>query len=165
MAVNTGQADMYYEGNWVVPRMAGEGMNPDDFGFFYFPAGTNRASWFAEFLCVSSTSQHKPEAIRFLDWISSPDVQARFAEWWGGIMPTLGVSLPEGSPQLLIDINDLLAKSQGIYLPADQALPLQVVTEGYWLAQDKLIVGEIKPEDAPGIVQASIDKYLEANPQ
>ena len=164
MLVNTGQAAMYYEGNWVVPRFEGEGMKPEDFGFFYFPTDTNRASWFAEFLCISSTSQHKPEAIRFLDWISSPEVQATYAEWWGGIIPTVGVALPEGSPELLIEINDLLAQAEGIYLPADQSLPLQVVTEGYWLAQDKIIVGELDPAEGAATVQASIDKYLEANP-
>lgn len=161
----TGQAAMMYEGDWVIGRFEEEGQNPDDFGYFYFPTGNERVSWFGEQLLVSSTSQHKEAAYRFLDWVSSPETQAKYAGRFGGLQPTLDVPVPEGAPELTVFVNDLLQTKEGIYLPADQALPLQVVTEGYWLAQDKVSGGEIEPEEAPAIVQTSIDKYLENNPQ
>lgn len=165
MQVYIGQAAMMYEGDWVIGRLEQEGQNPDDYGFFYFPTGNDRASWFGEQLLVSSTSQHKEEAYRFLDWVSSPEVQERYAGRFGGLQPTLDVPVPADAPALTGLVNELLQTKEGLYLPADQALPLQVVTEGYWLAQDQVILGQIAPEDAPGVVQAAIDKYLEANPQ
>lgn len=157
--VYKGEAAMYYEGDWVVPRLNDEGMSPDDMGFFHFPTGTGRISYFTEELFISRTSTHKDAAAVFLDWLSSKPVQEMYAGKFGSLPPTKNSPVPEDAPVLLKEVIDLVDKAPGIYIPGDQSLPYPVVLE-YWRAQDGIIAKLVKPEEAPQIVQTAIDKFL-----
>lgn len=158
--VYTGEAAMMYEGDWMVAEFAVEGASPDDFGFFPFPSGTDRISFFTELLFLTNTTSNPEGALAFLDYLSSPETQEAFAGSFGTLSPTLGVTLPEDTHELVAEFNTIVAEASGIYLPGDQSLPLAVVNE-YFRAQDNLIAGVISPEQAPGVVQTAIDAYTE----
>ncbi|MDZ4763355.1 MAG: ABC transporter substrate-binding protein [Chloroflexota bacterium] len=164
--VYTGQAAMMYEGDWMINTFPADGQDMANYGFFHFPADTTRVSFFGEMLLISSTSSdaEKAAAIRFLDWMSSQPTQEANLGEFGGLVPVTNVAVSPDADPLVLSINQQLNVAGGIYLPADQAFPLQVVTEGYWAAQDGVIAGTIDPVDAAAVVQASIDRYIEANP-
>ena len=156
--VYTGEAAMLYEGDWMVGRFEDEGASTDDFGFFPFPTGTDRISFFTELFFVPNTADDKETAIEFLDYMVSTGTQQEYAGRFGTLSPTLGVTLPGDSHALARETNEIVANAPGIYVPGDQALPLEVVNE-YFRAQDDVIAGVATPEEAAATVQRAIDTY------
>jgi len=150
-----------YEGDWVVPGLIDEGSSQDAIGFFHFPADTKRISFFGEMLSITSNSKHKDEAAKFLDFVSSPEFQKQSVGKWGGLQPTVDVVVPADAGPLVTHVNQLFNAASGIYLPGDQALPLDVTTV-YWKVTDDIVAGVIKPEEAVTKIQAAVDQYNKA---
>ncbi len=161
ISVYRGESAMMYEGDWIVPRFGDEGQNADDYGFFHFPADTGRISFFTEELFVTNTSENIDNAAKFLDFVSSPETQENYAGKFGALPPTVNSPIAADASQLNIDVVNLVDQAAGIYIPGDQAFPLDVVNE-YWRAQDSLIAGKVTPEEALQIVQDAIDKNITA---
>jgi raffinose/stachyose/melibiose transport system substrate-binding protein len=159
ISVYKGDAAYYYEGDWIVPGLKGEGVNQEDLGFFYFPTGTDRVSFFTEQLFMTSNSKHKDEAAVFMDWISSPDAQKKYQSAWGSLSPTKDLKLAPDAGPLIIQVNDMVAKAKGIYIPADQSLPLDAVNALFRVDAD-IIQNVIQPKDAGAKIQAAIDNYM-----
>lgn len=159
--VYKGDQAAMYEGDWIIPNLETEGSTQDAIGFFHFPADTKRISFFGEMLSITSNSKHKEEAARFLDFVSSATYQKQTVGKWGGLQPTLDVPVPADAGPLTTHVNQLFSSAAGIYLPGDQALPLDV-TNSYWKATDDIVAGAIKPEEAAAKVQTAIDLYKKA---
>ena len=154
----TGEAAMLYEGDWMVGRFEEEGSSTDDFGFFPFPTNTERISFFTELFFVPNTAADKEEAIEFLDFMVSAETQQEYAGRFGTLSPTLGVELPGDIHALAQETNEIVADAPGIYVPGDQALPLEVVNE-YFRAQDDVIAGVASPQEAAEIMQQAANAF------
>ncbi|MBM7565948.1 ABC transporter substrate-binding protein [Paenibacillus sacheonensis] len=71
--VASGQAGMYFIGNWVINQVIEAGAKPDDIGFFPFPYDNSKGKRYAQlspdwFLGVSKFSEHKELAEQWVDF-------------------------------------------------------------------------------------------------
>lgn len=156
--VYAGEAAMLFEGDWMIEGFATEGFDPNDFGYFPFPTGTDRNYMFVEAFWIPETTKNKEGAVAFLDYLASPAVQQEFQAQLGPIAPTVGVTPTEGQPALVAEINQTVTDASGIYLLTDQAFPLAVVNE-FFRAEDELLAGVTDPGGAAAIVQSAIESY------
>jgi len=157
--VYKGESAYYYEGDWIVPNLDGEGVKQDELGFFYFPTNNKRVSFFTEQLFITSNSKHKDEAAAFLDYVSSADVQKKYQSVWGSLSPTLGLKPATEAGVLIAEINDLLKQAEGVYIPTDQSLPLDVVNTLFRVDAD-IVQNVIQPKEAAAKMQEAIDMYM-----
>ncbi|MBK8030063.1 MAG: extracellular solute-binding protein [Chloroflexi bacterium] len=155
------RAAMTYEGTWWIGALKEAGEDLSDWGFFPFPTGTDRLSSFTELLFITSTSEHKDEAAAFLDYFTSPEVQTRYLGQFSVVSPTVGVEPTEESDALTAEWRETLNTAPGIYLPGDQALPLEIVSS-YFCVNDDVVAGVIESGAAGAAIQADIDAYLAA---
>jgi raffinose/stachyose/melibiose transport system substrate-binding protein len=72
---HTGKAAMALEGDWFTTQITDGGGNLDEVGIFPFPSGTNRLYGFSEGMYIGAKSAHPAEAARFIDFLTSADVQ------------------------------------------------------------------------------------------
>ena len=156
--VYAGEAAMVFQGDWMVEGFATDGFNPEDFGYFPFPTGSDRSYMFVEAFWIPQAAQNKEGAVAFLDYLSSPAVQQEFQAQLGPIAPTVGVTPAEGQPSLVAEVNQTVEDASGIFLLTDQAFPLPVVNE-FFRAQDDLLAGVTDPSGAAAIVQSAIESY------
>jgi raffinose/stachyose/melibiose transport system substrate-binding protein len=95
-------------------------------------------------LVVHAQSQHPEEAITFLKFLTSPEMQAVWAEG-GALTPVSGVTA-EIDPQMQA-MADLLAKADGMVPPPDTTYPVPVA-EAYYQAAAYAASGEKTAEEA-----------------
>jgi raffinose/stachyose/melibiose transport system substrate-binding protein len=155
MSVYQGKAAMLYEGDWMIEFLRSDGMSADDYDFFAFPTGTGRLSFFSEMFFISSISRQPDEMARFYDFWTSPATQARHAGRFGAIPPTVGVAAATDTPAHTRAWQDAAANCTGTYVPADQALPLEVFGN-YLRVQAGVVSGTVAPEAAGAAMQTAI---------
>jgi raffinose/stachyose/melibiose transport system substrate-binding protein len=155
----TGKASMALEGDWFISNITSDGAgNPDDFGVFPFPSGTDRLYSFAEMFYVAPTSKVQDQAAAFLDYYTSKDVQSQIVGSFASTSVTDGVSLAEPT-SLDTAVVDLFSGSKGAFTNSDQAFSLNTTTE-YWRIQNLVASGKLDPAQAG----AEFQKYIDAHP-
>ena len=155
----TGKASMALEGDWFVSNIVSDGGgNPDDFGVFLFPNGTNRLYSFAEMFYVSPTSKVQDQAAAFLDYFTSPEVQTELIGTFAATSVTEGVTNPKAT-SLDTAAVEVFNSTKGVYANQDQAFSLSVTTE-YWRIMNLVGTGDLDPAQAG----AEFQKYIDAHP-
>lgn len=150
------QAAMALEGDWMISQFADAGRDAEEFGVFQIPTGTNRLYGFSEGMYISENSAHQDEAAKFLDYITSAEVQTEHSSVFAAISVNQEVE-PEGEqPSLVGEFVELFGSADGVYVNNDQNFPLEVTTE-FWRIQNSVATGDIAPEDAGREFQAFID--------
>lgn len=151
-----GQAAMALEGDWFNSNLVSDGaQNPDDWGIFMFPTETDRLYSFTETQYIAPSSANQEQAAAFLDYLTSPEVQSGLIGTFGSTSVTNGVSL--ASPTSLDEAwTEVFAGSEGVFVNADQAFPLEITTE-YWRIQNLVATGELDPAEAGTEFQNFID--------
>jgi raffinose/stachyose/melibiose transport system substrate-binding protein len=162
LLVYTGQAAMFLEGDWMVQAIEDQGEDLANYGMFPFPTGTERLYAFAENLYVTAGTPHREAAVRFLDYLTSTDVQQANLGVFGAISVNGEVEYPADRRPLDVEWSDIFNTYQGVYEPGDQAFPLAVNTE-YWRIQNGVLTGEIAPNDAATQLQTFIDNFKADN--
>jgi raffinose/stachyose/melibiose transport system substrate-binding protein len=162
LLVYTGAAAMMLEGDWMVNGIVDEGEDLANYGMFPFPTGTNRLYFFAEMLYLGEASPHKEAAIKFLDYISSPDVQQANLGNFGAISIDKDIDYGTDRRPLDAEWSEIFTNLSEVYEPGDQAFPLAVNTE-YWRIQNGVLTGDIDPTEAAGMVQTFIDNFKAGN--
>lgn len=156
--VYQGKAAMMYEGDWMIEYLKNDEMNLEDYDFFPFPTETGRLAFFSEMFFIGRTSPHADVMAQFYDFWSSPATQARHVGKLGTIPPTVNVHLPENSPAQAKKWQDIVSRCTGTYIPADQALPLEIFGS-YLRIQAQVIAGTLRPEAAGAAMQADINVF------
>ncbi|QYN38787.1 extracellular solute-binding protein [Pseudonocardia sp. DSM 110487] len=153
---HTGKAAMALEGDWFTTQITDGGGNIDEIGIFPFPTGADRLYGFSEGMYIGARSAHPNEAARFLDYLTSAEVQRSI----GGVFAATSVNKDATSTGDVGPIRqrfaELGATSSGFHLNNDQNFPLNVTTE-YWRIQNSVLTGSIAPADAGEALQAFID--------
>lgn len=162
LMVYTQQAAMMLEGDWMVQAIEDQGEDLSNYGVFPFPTGTDRLYAFAENLYITAGSPHRDAAVRFLDFLSSTEVQQANLGVFGAISVNQEVEYPADRRPLDVEWSDIFAQFGEVYEPGDQAFPLAVNTE-YWRIQNGVLTGEIAAADAAGMLQTFIDNFLADN--
>ena len=162
LQVYVGQAAMFLEGDWMVQAIEDQGEDLANYGMFPFPTGTDRLYAFAENLYVTAGSPHREAAIKFLDYMTSTEVQQEHLGIFGAISVNQQVEYPADRRPLDVEWSDIFAQFSQVYEPGDQAFPLAVNTE-YWRIQNGVIIGDIAAADAAGLLQDFIDNFLADN--
>ena len=162
LQVYVGQAAMFLEGDWMVQAIEDQGEDLANYGMFPFPTGTDRLYAFAENLYVTAGSPHREAALKFLDYMTSTEVQQEHLGVFGAISVNQQVEYPADRRPLDVEWSDIFAQFSQVYEPGDQAFPLAVNTE-YWRIQNGVITGDIAAADAAGLLQDFIDNFLADN--
>lgn len=152
-----GKAAMMLEGDWLVNRLKDAG-KLDDTGVFPIPTGTGRLYGFGDYYYISSKSKNPDLAAKFLDYLTSTDVQKANPGLWGAISVNKEVTSTATEP-LSLAWNDIFANAKGLYVNGDQAFPLDVTTE-YWRIQNEVASDNLDPAAAP----AELQKFIDAHP-
>jgi raffinose/stachyose/melibiose transport system substrate-binding protein len=162
LLVYTGAAAMMLEGDWMVNAISDEGEDLANYGMFPFPTGTNRLYFFAEMLYVGANSPNKEAAIKFLDYISSPEVQQANLGNFGAISIVKDIDYGADRRELDAEWSEIFSQLTEVYEPGDQAFPLAVNTES-WRIQNGVLTGDIDPNEAAAMLQTFIDNYKAGN--
>jgi raffinose/stachyose/melibiose transport system substrate-binding protein len=158
----TGQAAMVLEGDWMVNSIASEGEDLDNYGMFLFPTGTDRLYFYAEMDYITSDSASKDAAIRFLDFLSSDEIQQTYLGTFGAISVNKNVEYGADRRPLEMEWSDVFANHTEVYEPSDQAFPPAVNNE-FWRVQNSILTDAMNPNEAAGIFQEFVDNYLAEN--
>lgn len=151
-----GRAAMALEGDWMVQNIQTDGEDLANYGLFIFPTGTGRLYAFTEMNYVGANSTEKEAAIKFLDYLSSPDVQSQYLGVFGSTSVTQGLTPPAEQRPLDAEWVEILSSAKGVFENGDQAFPLGVTTE-YWRIMNAVAIGEIDPANAAAELQTFID--------
>jgi raffinose/stachyose/melibiose transport system substrate-binding protein len=162
LLVYTGASAMLLEGDWMVQAIEDQGEDLANYGIFPFPTGTNRLYAFAENLYINAASQHKEEAVAFLDYLTSTSVQEANLGVFGAISVNQEVAYPEDRRPLDVEWSEIFNQFSEVYEPGDQAFPLAVNTE-YWRIQNGILTGTIPASEAAAMLQTFIDNYKAEN--
>lgn len=159
LLVYTGNAAMMLEGDWMVNAMVDQGEDLENYGMFPFPTGTNRLYYFAEMLYVTKNSPDIEASIRFLDYLTSNEVQEEQLGNFGAISVNKNISYGSDRRPLDVEWSEFFATMTEVYEPGDQAFPLDVNTES-WRVQNGVLTGDISPADAVAQLQTFIDNKM-----
>lgn len=148
-----GRAAMMLEGDWLVAQLKDAGA-ADTFDLFPIPTGTNRLYSFSEYYYVSSKSKAPDAAAKFLDYLTSDEVQQKYLGVLGSISVNKNVKYANLAPmnQRWLDI---FAKYDKAFINGDQAFPLAVATE-YFRVINEVAAGKIPVADGGKTLQAFI---------
>lgn len=151
-----GLAAMALEGDWMPAAFEADGQDLSNYGLFAFPTGTGRLYAFNQMNYVGANSQHKEEAVKFLDYLSSPEIQEKYLGVFGSTSVTQGLTPPADQRPLDAEWTQILAAAQGVFENGDQAFPLDITTE-YWRIMNSVAIGEIDPANAGAEFQKFVD--------
>lgn len=157
-----GQAAMMLEGDWLVSQLVGSGKEQSAYMVVPFPTGTNRLYGFSEYLYISSKSEHKDMAAKFLNYLTSTPVQQKYLGDFGTISVNKHVEYKNPVGPLTKKWVQIFRKTEGVFINGDQAFPLEV-TEGYWRVIDSVALGKLDPSEAAAKMQHIIEQYESKN--
>jgi raffinose/stachyose/melibiose transport system substrate-binding protein len=144
------------EGDWMVNQLVDAGQDLENYGIFPFPTGTDRLYFFAEMLYPSASTDQLDNAVAFLDYFSSDEVQQANIGSFGSIPVNVNATYGDDARPLDAEWVDIFNAATEVYEPGDQAFPLDVNTES-WRIQDGVLTGDIDPNEAAAQLQAFID--------
>jgi raffinose/stachyose/melibiose transport system substrate-binding protein len=153
---HTGKAAMALEGDWFTTQITDGGGNIDEIGIVPFPTGSNRLYGFSEGMYIGAKSAHPEEAARFIDYLTSTDVQREIDGVFAATSVNKDATPPSDVGPIRQRFADLVATASGSHLNNDQNFPLNVTTE-YWRIQNSVLTGSIAPADAGEALQAFVD--------
>lgn len=152
-----GKAAMIFEGPWEDSTIAAQGQNVADYGFFPFPTDAApdnpRISAFAQGFMVAQNTKAPDAALKFLDYLTSDAVMAKYASTIDGPVANVSVQPPASQPNART-IKGLLESSQG-YLPSDQRFNSTVLNT-FFASQDSIVAGTKTPEEAAQAIQQAL---------
>lgn len=151
-----GQAAMALEGDWFVSQLSDAGLDPEEIGLFQIPTGTNRLYGFGEGMYINANSPDADEAAKFLDYLTSTEVQSAHSSAFAAISVNQEVEPAGDQPSLVTEFTELFETAEGTYVNNDQNFPLEITTE-YWRIQNSVATGDIAPQDAGADLQKFID--------
>jgi raffinose/stachyose/melibiose transport system substrate-binding protein len=148
------RAAMMLEGDWLVGQLKDNKKSEADFALFPFPTGTSRLYGFAEYNYISSKSKNPDAAAKFLDYLSSTEVQQAHLGEFGSISVNKNVKYTKVEPlnQVWLKIFNTF---QGTFVNGDQAFPLDVTTE-YWRIINEVASDHLAPPQAASDLQKFI---------
>lgn len=154
----SGKAAMELEGDWFTQVAVDGGMNIEDVGVFEFPTGTDRLYGFTEGQYISASSEHPDEAAKFLDYLTSTEVQTEIAGVFAATSVNQEVTPSADANEVEKQMAQFITEAPGFYLNNDQNFPLEVTTE-YWRIQNLVASGEMDPAVAGDEFQKFIDSH------
>ncbi|MGN9810197.1 ABC transporter substrate-binding protein [Micromonospora sp. BQ11] len=154
----SGKAAMALEGDWFTPQAIEAGADPENIGVFPLPTGTGRLYGFSEGQYLAKAGQHPDQAAKFLDYLSSAEVESKNLGVFAAIPVNKDTKPATAQQPLNIQIAELTKSAKGFFLNNDQNFPTDVTTE-YWRIQNAVTAGSIKPDDAGEQLQKFIDSH------
>ncbi|MCJ7995381.1 extracellular solute-binding protein [Rhizobium cremeum] len=160
-----GQAVAYMSGSWQIPTLAGKA------GFAWqagpTPAGTVRSSIYGgDYLVAFNTSPNLKEAVDFIKWITSADVQADYAKTFGVIPANLKAAKVEyGNEAASAAVKTMQSEldASPAYAATDQAWPeMQPVWAVIKPAVTQAVAGQISTAEAVKQIRQAAQEAIEA---
>ncbi|MGG7517742.1 extracellular solute-binding protein [Allorhizobium undicola] len=160
-----GQAVAYMSGSWQIPTLAAKAKFAWQAG--PTPGGTVRSSIYGgDYLVAFNTSPHLKEAVGFIKWITSPDVQADYGKTFGVIpanMKAAKVDYGNEAASNAVKIMQGELDASPAYAATDQAWPeMQPVWAVIKPAITQAVAGQISPAEAVAQIRKSAEEAIEA---
>jgi raffinose/stachyose/melibiose transport system substrate-binding protein len=152
-----GKSAMQIEGDWFTQGIADNGGKVADADTFMIPTGTNRLYGFSEGMYIAKASKHPDEAAKFLDYLTSSDVQSSFGSAFAALSVNKDVK-PSTEQPIDKQFQQYFADAKGYFLNNDQNFSTKITTE-YWRIQNGVAQGTIDPAGAG----AEFQKFVDAN--
>jgi raffinose/stachyose/melibiose transport system substrate-binding protein len=105
---------------------------------------------------IGAKSAHPDEAARFIDYLSSTDVQREIDGVFSSTSVNKDVAPPADAGPIRDRFAQLVTGASGAHQNNDQNFPLNVTTE-YWRIQNSVVTGSIPPADAGEALQTFVD--------
>jgi alpha-1,4-digalacturonate transport system substrate-binding protein len=161
-----GQAVAYLSGSWQIAGLA------QNAGFAWqagpTPRGTVASSIYGgDYLVAFNTSKHLPEAVEFIKWVTSPEIQQQYAKTFGMIpanlkTPAIEYGNPSATEAVKIMQNELNVSPS--YAATDQAWPqMQAVWGTVKTAVTQTVAGQITSAEAVAQIKKAADEAVEAS--
>lgn len=148
-----GEAAMLLEGDWIGVTLDAAEFPADKLGVFAFPTGTSRIYGLQNATYVSASTEHPEEVARYLDWLTSPEIQTKYAASLSGGVPVVkGVEPADNGSGITDDFIAVTEAAAGQFQNNDQTLPSNVVTE-YWRLMNGVATGSIPASEAGNLMQ------------
>jgi raffinose/stachyose/melibiose transport system substrate-binding protein len=163
IALYGGKAACSIEPQSFEANLKNDGGNPDDYVAFAFPIDSRpqRAESYITIMGASAKGKHPDEAVKWLDYCSSLETQTKFKDLINWNPACIGYQIP-AAQKLVIAMNKIAA-TLGAQTMMDQGLPFEVVGKEFE-AQEKIVLGQITPQQAADMIQKSYDAYQVAHP-
>jgi raffinose/stachyose/melibiose transport system substrate-binding protein len=160
--VYQGRAAMVFEvPNVDLTRLKRENIDANTYGTVIAPSDhpRKRVSGFQQQLQISARAPAEVQnaALLFATYVVRPDLAVRHMGIIGAPSAVRGTIPAEEFP-LQRQWATWLQGDVSLYLPGDQALPQEVVA-AYFEAQDSVVLGTLKPQEAAAQVQKAITAY------
>lgn len=161
-----GQAVAYMSGSWQIAGLA------DNAHFAWqagpTPRGTVASSIYGgDYIVAFNTSQHLPEAIDFIKWITSPEIQGQYAKTFGMIPANMkAAAVKYDNPAATEAITAMQAElnASPAYAATDQAWPqMQAVWGTVKTAVTQAVAGQVTSAEAISQIKKAADASLEAS--
>ncbi|GKX31585.1 hypothetical protein SH1V18_40650 [Vallitalea longa] len=151
------KAAMWDSGPWS--DVALKEKNPDlDYGMFPFPGYEEGTGWLVGgpggAFCINKDTKHKEAALKFLDYISKPEIQIAWAKEQSGSSFVKGVEVELGS---VYDTCAEAFKAGNVYCPWNNWFGAQSIIMEMGKAQQEFIAGQKSIDE----VVKAIDKKAE----
>ena len=160
-----GQAVAYMSGSWQIPTLAANA----SFGWQAgpTPSGTVRSSIYGgDYLVAFNTSPNLKEAVDFIKWITSPEVQADYAKTFGVIPANMKAGKVDYGNEIASEaVKTMQAElnESPVYAATDQAWPeMQPVWAVIKPAITQAVAGQISTADAVKQIHQSAEEAVEA---
>ncbi len=160
-----GQAVAYVSGSWQIGGLAADAKFKWQAG--PTPRGTVKSSIYGgNYLVAFNTSQHLPEAVDFVKWITSPEVQADYAKTFGLIpanlkTPPIAYDNPLASAAVIAMQGEL--NDSPLYAATDQGwAEMQAVWGTIKSATTQAVAGQITSAEAIAQIHAAADAAVAA---
>ena len=146
-----GKAAMYLMGNFLVAPLKEAGLTNDNLGFFQFPEivpGVPRAEDApTDAYHITAGAKNKPEALRFLAYVASPEAQTKMNEILQQL-PVNNKAKAADDPFLQAGF-EMLSTAQGLAQFYDRDAPAEMAKAGMEAFQEFMV----KPDDIDRILE------------
>lgn len=162
--VYQGNAAMIFEGPWFEGALRNDEMQFADYDFFLPPTGhaEERYSAFPELYMISAGAKNTDAAVKFLDFITDPEVQKRNPTVFSGSVSVGFRPDCETSPFACRWL-EITTSDRPSYPPTDQAFEKELM-DSFFEIQDNVIAGRLTPADAAKLMQERATAWKQANP-
>lgn len=146
---------MQIEGDWFTQTIQDNGGKIGDYDTFAIPTGTGRLYGFTEGQYIAKASKNPDAAAKFLDYLTSTDVQTGFGSAFAALSVNKDAK-PSTQQPIDQDFIKYFADAKGYFLNNDQNFSTKLTTE-YWRIQNGVAQGQVDPAKAGTEFQKFID--------
>jgi raffinose/stachyose/melibiose transport system substrate-binding protein len=153
------EAALVLEGVWFEGALKNDEQDVSLYDFYLPPTDHDplRFSTFPEQWMISAGSQHPDEAAELINFITSPELQGKYADVFFN-SATVGVNPDCAEWPLTCRWRELILSAESTYPPTDQAFVKELM-DGFFEVQDAIVAKQYTPEEGAALFQQRVEEW------